>query len=247
MYSTPVKPDASGKKYQKEMWANAWEPEEQAPGRSPKDAIDRPQTSPYSPLGSRTFFFDEDEGDAQLPPSPPFRGTLSGSRTPDGRYLAERHESVDSLGKARKSSVASRENAIVNIREIEKQYSKGEAKQNGDTATTTATAAAAAAATATAAADKSNPVPFIDTSNLKPPMPNQGSWIKSPSTPTVTLQKDGPDEEAEVLGIDNDSENRLDDGLREPTDEDRDMARKIFEGDEVFVSKDRAAAWLGDP
>lgn len=222
LHHTALRLDASGKKYHKEMWANAWEPDDQNLGRFPKDAGDRPQTSPYSPLGTRTFFLDEDEGDAQLP-SPPFRGTLSGSRAPDGRHLAEGRGSVDSLGKPREPSVAPRENAIVNVREIDKRYGEEAAKRDGDMA---------------AAADPSN---------LRPPKPNQHSWIKSPSTPTVTLQKDGPGEEAEVLGSDNDSETRLDDGLPEPTDEDKDMARKIFDGDEAFVSKDRAAAWLGDP
>jgi hypothetical protein len=226
--------DGSGKKYQKETWAGTWETggtiEEQGPRKSPKDTKYRPQTSPYSPLGSRTFFLDEDEGDMHWPPSPPFRGILSGSKTSDNRFLeSERHESVDSLGKARKSSVASKENAIIDIREIEKLYSEEKAKQKAFTP-----------------ADKSTPQLGIVTTNLKPPKPKEGSWITSPSTPTVTLQKDGPDEEAEILGSDSETETRLDDGLSEPTREDKKMARKIFESDEEFVSKDRAAAWLGD-
>jgi hypothetical protein len=238
----------SGKKYQKETRAGAVE--ERTPSKSPKDAFERPQTSPNSPLNSRTFFLDKDEDD-NWPPSPPSRGVLSNTRSSVTGFLSSgkerqgsvsslsgrkssiaslsqaRKASVVSLNAGRKSSVASKEAPIVDMKEIERLYSEEEARRSSTK-------------------DRLG----LDTVNLEPPRPKEGSWIAgpSPSTPTVTLQKEGPGTEAEVLGhsSDEEMENRMDDGLPEPSEEDNQKARKIFEGDEEVVSKDRAAAWLGD-
>ena len=54
----------------------------------------------------------------------------------------------------------------------------------------------------------------------------------SSSCPTVTISRDGLLHDAQLL--------------EEEEDEDRRMALKIFDGDEEFVTKARAAAWLGD-
>ncbi|KAA8897093.1 hypothetical protein FN846DRAFT_900209 [Sphaerosporella brunnea] len=238
----------SGKKYQKETWSGDAE-EQHTPSKS-HDNFDRPQTSPNSPLNSRTFFLDKDEDD-NWPPSPPSRGVLSNARGSVTGFLTSgkerqgsmssssgRKPSIASLSQARKasmvslngrkSSVASKEAPIVDMKEIERMYNDEDAKR-GSTKERLG----------------------LDTANLEPPRPKEGSWIAgpSPSTPRVTLQKEGHGAEAEFLGhsSDEEAENRLDDnGFPEPSDEDNEKARKIFEGDEEFISKDRAAAWLGD-
>ncbi|KAI5817472.1 hypothetical protein BZA77DRAFT_333099 [Pyronema omphalodes] len=218
----------TGKQYQKEPWAPAWETggdtEEQGPPRSPTDTSKfRPQTSPDSPLGSRTFFFDDDEGETHWPPSAPFRNILpiSGSTSPDNRYL--RQDSMDPVGKTRKSSTAS--NNIVDMRSIEKQYDD-EARKMSDAGSL-----------------------GLTNGGLAPNRAGE-SWIRS-STPTVTLQKDGHGEEAEVLPnepeVERKQSNAFDDGIAEPNEDECEMARKIYEGDEEFVLKDQATAWLGDP
>jgi hypothetical protein len=81
----------------------------------------------------------------------------------------------------------------------------------------------------------------LDTSNLGPPLADS-SWLMSATpqqpgsppaaTPTVTISRDGLADTAELL--------------EEEEDEDKRMAQKIFDGDEEFVAKARAAAWLGE-
>jgi hypothetical protein len=130
---------------------------------------------------------------------------------------------MDSVAKTRKSSTAS--NNIVDMRSIEKQYDD-EARKMSDAGSL-----------------------GLTNGGLAPTRAGE-SWIRS-STPTVTLQKDGHGEEAEVLPNEPEVERKqpgpFDDGLAEPNDDECEMARKIYEGDEEFVLKDQATAWLGDP
>jgi len=253
--------DGNGKKYHKEMWGGGRDisvaTDHRAPSRSPTGGIERPQTSPNTPFNSRTFFLDKDEDDKdmQWPPTPPSRGILANARTSITGFLGsgkERQGSDTSLGRtressvtslsavqksstaslsqARKTSATSRENAIVDVKELERLYNEEDAKKKNFARV--------------ARGDQLE----LDTTNLEPPKPKEGSWIAgpSPSTPTVTLQKDGPGEEAEPLGHEEETDSAGDDGLPEPSAEDNEMAKKIFNGEEDFVAKDRAAAWLGD-
>jgi hypothetical protein len=131
-----------------------------------------------------------------------------------------------SLNAGRKSSVASNQTQIIDMKEIDRMYSDDEAS-----------------------ASSTKGVFSLDPINLDLPRSKGGSWaeVPCPRTPTVTLQKEGHGGEAEVLGhSDEEMDNRLDDGLPEPSEEDVENARRIFEGDEEFVAKDLAAAWLGD-
>jgi hypothetical protein len=125
--------------------------------------------------------------------------------------------------KPRKSSAASRKNTVVEVTGFEEAHADLKGKQK-----------AAGAPLA------------LDTGNLGPPNSKQRSRSTSPipGTPTVTLQKDGADEAAEVLDHDDTAGSRI--GDRELTDEVREMAKKLFGGDEEFVSTSKAAAWLGD-
>jgi hypothetical protein len=71
------------------------------------------------------------------------------------------------------------------------------------------------------------------------------SWLCPPTpatagTPTVMLQRDGPDEKAEPLQ-EEDSEGE------ELSEEDLETIRRVFEGDEEVVAKSRVTAWLGEP
>lgn len=255
--------DSSGKRYHKEMWGGGKDmsvtTDHRAPSRSPTGGIERPQTSPNTPFNSRTFFLDKDEDDKDMnwPPTPPSRGILTNARSSTTGFLGsgkERQDSDSSLGRARESSVtslsavrksstaslsqtrktsaASRENAIVDMKELERLYNEEDAKKKHSSSRTS----------------RGGDQLELDTINLEPPRPKEGSWISgpSPSTPTVTLQKDGPGEEAEPLRHEEETDSALDDGLPEPSAEDNEMAKKIFGGDEDFIAKERAAAWLGD-
>jgi hypothetical protein len=237
-------PASSGKKYQKETWSVGVE--QHTPSKSPKDTFARPKSSPSSPNNSRTFFLDKDEDDDNWPPSPPSRGVLSNGRSSAAGFFSsgqerqdsvssssDRKPSVSSLSQARKasmvslnadrkSSVASNQTQITDMKEIDRMYSDDEASVSS-----------------------TKGVFSLDTMKLDLPRSKGGSWVE---TPTVTLQKEGHGVEAEVLGHSSDEEmdNRLDDGLPEPSEEDVENARRIFQGDEEFVAKDLAAAWLGD-
>lgn len=198
----------------------------EANGCNFKVDLGRPQTSP------RTFFLDNDldEQDIPWPPSNSKRGILSNSKCNDGSFgsAREMRGSENATYTTRSSSAPSRDSTIVDLTRLEKQHSgEGRARKTG------------------LSSGKSTPPLSLDTT-LEIPRPMEGSWILSPSpgTPTVTLQKDGVGEKVEILGDDDDIRNRMVD--EEPSEEDKEMARKIFEGNEEFVSKARAAAWLGD-
>jgi hypothetical protein len=224
-------PEANGCNYQKERWdvnETSAKPEDpvSADSRTFKVDLGRPQTSP------RTFFLDNDldEQDIPWPPSNSKRGILSNSKCNDGSFgsAREMRGSENATYTTRSSSAPSRDSTIVDLTRLEKQHSgEGRARKTG------------------LSSGKSTPPLSLDTT-LEIPRPMEGSWILSPSpgTPTVTLQKDGVGEKVEILGDDDDIRNRMVD--EEPSEEDKEMARKIFEGNEEFVSKARAAAWLGD-
>lgn len=238
--------EGSGKKYKQESWnargstANA--SEYQTPIAMPRDNADRPQTSPHSPL-SRTFYLETDDSDRDThwPPSP--APAPRGILTNNGASERERQSLVglQSSDKARQSSVASgssRELPIVNFKDLERMQFDTEDKLRVDNL-------------------NNHPQLGLKTSGLEPPKRQSSSWLTSATppqtaaTPTVTLQRDGPGEMAEVLEGDNedgeeDSKIKSELVNGEPTEEDRIMAQKIFDGDEEFVSKARAAAWLGD-
>ncbi|KAI5806283.1 hypothetical protein EDC01DRAFT_142815 [Geopyxis carbonaria] len=240
------KKEGSGKKYKQECWnargstANA--SEYQTPIAMPRDNVDRPQTSPHSPL-SRTFYLETDDSDRDMhwPPSPvpAPRGIL----TNNGASERERQGSIGllSFDKGRQSSVASgssRELPIVNFKDLERMQFDTEDKLKVDK-------------------PNNHPQLGLKTSGLEPPKKQDSSWLTSATppqtaaTPTVTLQRDGPGEMAEVLEEDDeddeeDSKIKREPAEGEPTEEDRMMAQKIYDGDEEFVSKARAAAWLGD-
>lgn len=190
-----------------------------------RDEWDRPQTSPYSP-NKQSFLRDGDDDDKEMRWPPSTRPLLSTRRSVDNVMLErERQISIaSSLERKRQGSVptVTREQPIAAVREMEVRHAKIEQR-------------------AEALGGKALEV---NTQNLGVNT-NRGpetSWLCTPTpaterTPTVTLQRDGPGDKAEPL--------QEDTGEQSP-EEELEMIRRVFQGDEGVVAKARVTAWLGE-
>ncbi|KAL7268593.1 hypothetical protein RUND412_008777 [Rhizina undulata] len=236
-----------GKKYKKETkYIRGGDPVPSLVPRSPlveRGDWERPQTSPHSP-DNQTFSEEGDEKEMHWPPSKK-RQSLSTRRSVDNVALErERQNSIPysfKSDKPRQISV-SKELQIATVQDIELQHALVEKQRKGSRTETLE----------------------LDTQNLCVPEETEpdSSWLAaqtpaSVGTPTVMLQKDGPGEQATLLEEDEEDDDDEDDSVLieeeleaksedEPTSEDRELARKIFDGDEEFVTKAGAAAWLGE-
>lgn len=207
---------------------------------------DRPQTSPYTSTFTHKSQFskDEDEREMHWPPMPRQRSILSTRRSVDNvalererqereRVERERQNSTTSsmYDKPRQGSVISREMPIATVQELDAQHARAERMRRESL--------------------RGKPLE-VDTklgANLGARGP-ENSWLSTPTpvtvgTPTVMLQRDGPGEKAKLLDEDNsDDDTDLDND--EPSEETRELARKVFEGDEEVIPKTGVTSWLGD-
>jgi len=184
---------------------------------------DRPQTSPNSPL---SLSLSPTEDSMWLPP-------LAMRKSVDSMAMEkEKKGGVDAASTGKKPSVVAQEKPIATVKDIELQHaqleqkrreSRGSGPLNVDVSVGT----------------------VVETNRLGSPWlatPTPLSTGSSAATPTVTLQVE--------VGDINDAESEPADlsellGGDEATENEKMFVKKIFDGDEEFVTKARAAAWLG--
>ncbi|RPA99221.1 hypothetical protein L873DRAFT_1684452 [Choiromyces venosus 120613-1] len=189
-----------------------------------RDDWDRPQTSPYSP-NKQSFLQDNEEKEMRWPPMAT-RPTLSTRRSVGNVALErERQASIaSSFDKPRQGSVVAKEQPIATVQEIGAHHAK-HGKQQREA--------------------RAGKALEVDTKNLENEEDKgaETSWLSALTpaigTPTVMLQKDGPGEKAEPLRED-------DPDREEPSEEERETARRVFEGDEEIITKARVTGWLGE-
>lgn len=210
-----------------------------------RDDWDRPQTSPYTSTFSHKHHHsrDEEEPDNEMRwPPIQTRSILSTRRSVDNVALErERQNSTTSsvYDKPRQGSVVSKkETPIATVQELDAIHAKEGKIRKGS--------------------GRGKPLELdtrLGASLLG--VANRGpgdSWLMTPTpataagTPTVMLQRDGPGEKAKLLEEHEEaimSEDEEEDD--EPSEETRELARKIFEGDEEAMPKAGVTLWLGDP
>lgn len=207
-----------------QMFGDVWGPPREYP---PREIVESVVEKPARESGDRpqtsphsplsSHTFFIDRDEDERDMHWPRKGILHHTRTNESAGSSSRKGSVVS-SQGRKHSVAS--NPIVDIAEIERYYNEAQAMDNARFAV---------------------PQLGLDTGDLDPP---KGGWfgLSGSTTPTVTLQGD---EGGQARVLEDEDERESNDGM-ELSEEDMEMARKIFMGDEEFMAKDRAAAWLGD-
>ena len=219
--------------YKNESWnARGTAPEDHSLSSQPRlKSVDsgRPQTSPDKQ--NSMFINDEYDEETQWPPItkrgglPKKRPVTHGENQGLG-IESEKEQQMRQLQQSQPRKISVTSEPIVNIQEYERQTAEKEkaGKEKAD------------------AKEGASARLGLDTENLVPPSLDR-SWLStgtlpqsnSPAitTPTVTISRDGLADKAELLE-------------EEEEDEDKRMAQQIFDGDEGFVSKARAAAWLGE-
>jgi len=192
---------------------------------STRDDWDRPQTSPYSP-NKQSFLQDNEEKEMRWPPLA--TKSILSTRRSVGNVALERERQASiasSFDKPRQGSVVAKEQPIATVQEIEAHHARLD-KQRREARTGKALE--------------------VNTKILenRESKEAEASWPSTLTpaaigTPAVMLQRDGPGEKAEPL--------REDDPDRdEPSKEERETARRVFEGDEEIIAKARVTGWLGE-
>ena len=187
---------------------------------------DRPQTSPNSPL---SLSLSPTEESMWLPP------LLAMRKSVDNMGMEkEKQREMESSSIGGKPSVVVQEKPIATVKDIELQHAQLEQKRRESRGSGLLNVDVNVSA-------------FTETSRLG------SSWLATPTplstgssaaTPTVMLQ-------VEVGGDTHDTESEPADlsellgGGDEATENEKMFVKKIFDGDEEFVTKARAAAWLG--
>ena len=192
---------------------------------STRDDWDRPQTSPYSP-NKQTFLQDNEEKEMRWPPLAT-KSILSTRRSVGNVALERERQASNASGsdKPRQGSVVAKEQPIATVQEIEAHHARLDRQQKE-------------ARVGKALEVKTKNLEIRERKEV------ETSWPGTPTpatigTPTVMLQRDGPGEKAEPLREDGpDSE--------EPSEVERETARKVFEGDEEIIAKVRVTGWLGE-
>ncbi|PUU79637.1 hypothetical protein B9Z19DRAFT_1100692 [Tuber borchii] len=192
---------------------------------STRDDWDRPQTSPYSP-NKQSFLQDNEEKEMRWPPLA--TKSILSTRRSVGNVALERERQASiasSFDKPRQGSVVAKEQPIATVQEIEAHHAKLDKQQRE------------ARVGKTLEVDTKN----LENRERKKAEPSWPSTITPAATrtPTVMLQRDGPGEKAEPLGED-------DPDREEPSKEEREIARRVFEGDEEIIAKAKVTAWLGE-
>ena len=188
---------------------------------------DRPQTSPHSPL-SLTLSPTED---LTWPPSLfAVRNSMDNIAVEREKEKLKNLETPSTIG--RPSEVA-QEKPIATVRDIELQHAQLEQQRRES--------------------HSSGPLSLdlnigvsLDSPRISSPWlatPTQLSPTNTTVTPTVMLHVETAVENTEVKSESADLGELL--GRDEATESEKIHAQKIFDGDEEFVSKARAAAWLG--
>lgn len=240
----------SGRKYKKEIYVRGDAQSTPKEGVASSDHNNRPQTSPHSPTQRSFYRADDDERpkDMYWPPSPnPRRGILSKSRTDDPTAQDSDRKSSVTTNVSDRPRQGSQ--PIISIKDVEEAHAEEVRRREATKETGKETGKGKHLSLDTVNLD--DPAKRISTSWLGTPTPASLDAM-SAETPTVTLQGDGPEAKAEPLEHGDDLQNNLVVGepkpanFEEPSEADRQMAQKIFEGDEEFMAKEKAAAWLGD-
>ncbi|TGZ80210.1 hypothetical protein EX30DRAFT_308036 [Ascodesmis nigricans] len=198
---------------------------------------------------NRTFFEDDDDEREYMWPQPPAHVDV-------GRQIAKTQENKRPQNPPKPASADSfKDFPIFNMTEYERQCAEEE-KRLERKAEQEKAAGQQKKDEREKEREQKAPGLNLDTSVRLPRAGIDQSWFLSTtsplttSTPTVTLQRDGQQsvvldqEDEEVSRKDSDNES-LKEG--EFTPKDLDIAHKIFDGNEELVTKEKAAAWLGDP
>lgn len=220
---------------------------QKSPPRDRED-WDRPQTSPYTSTFAHKSDFgkDEDEREREMHWPPIQRSILSTRRSVGNVALERERQERERQGstassmydKPRQGSVVSREMPIATVQELDAQHARAEKLRRESL--------------------RGKPLE-VDTklgaNSMLGVRGPDNSWLSTPTpatagTPTVMLQRDGPGEKAKLLEEDEngDSDDDIDIDIdnEEPSEETRELARKVFEGDEEVIPKTGVTSWLGD-
>lgn len=188
---------------------------------------DRPQTSPHSPLSLKVGPSDDDS--MWPPPLLAIRKSMESLA-----IEKEKQREMDASVTARRPSVIAQEKPIATVKDIELQHAQLEQKRRESRGSGPLSVDV-------------NVGGFAETGRLG------SSWLATPTplstgsaatTPTVMLQVEaGGDIDTESEPAEADLSELL--GGDEATENEKLFVKKIFDGDEEFITKARAAAWLG--
>ncbi|KAF8458260.1 hypothetical protein BDZ91DRAFT_666074 [Kalaharituber pfeilii] len=196
---------------------------------------DRPQTSPNSPL-TQTLSPTEDFPDVMWPPQ--YLGIRKSMENIALERERERErQALKDCGTdtGRRASEVVQEKPIATVRDIELQHAQLEQKRRESRGT--------------------GPLNVdVNVGGFGDPTRSGTSWLATPTplttssaatTPTVMLQVEngGDDDDGDADTGTVDLDELL--GADEATENEKIFVKKIFDGDEEFVTKARAAAWLG--
>ncbi|KAK5653504.1 hypothetical protein OQA88_8763 [Cercophora sp. LCS_1] len=78
------------------------------------------------------------------------------------------------------------------------------------------------------------------------PERRSGSFRAAPSLPSLRIDSAEPSPKGESVNQSSKSIDEPDFVIGDPTEDDRQKAQKIYDGNEDFIQKDRAAAWMGE-